>query len=87
MEAGSNEQVWNWPEPLDALKAAPQYYPLLCESESVHVLDARIPPGHTVSVHTHRRPSVLYVCHTAGLKPRLTVPNEDQNEKQMACRF
>jgi hypothetical protein len=57
----SNQSVSAWPEALDALIAAPQYHRLLLENESVRVLDATIPPGHTVPVHTHRWPSVSYV--------------------------
>lgn len=55
----SNEE--KWPEELDALKAAPKYHSLLFENEFVRVLDARIPPGDTVPLHTHRWPSALYI--------------------------
>lgn len=61
MCAVSNQQIWNWPDGLDALNAAPQYHILLFENELVRVLDTRVPPGHTVPVHTHRWPSVLYI--------------------------
>jgi hypothetical protein len=52
---------WNWPEELDALQAAPEYHTLLMENEQVRVLDARVPPGHTVPLHTHRWPSALFI--------------------------
>ena len=61
MDAMPNRPVWNWPEALDALITAPQYHLLLFENEQARVLDARVPPGHTVPLHTHRWPSVLYI--------------------------
>jgi len=51
----------DWPDELDALRAAAQHHVLLFENEFVRVLDARIPPGQTVPLHTHRWPSTLYV--------------------------
>jgi hypothetical protein len=51
----------DWSDELDALNAAPQYHPLLFENEFVRVLDARIPSGETVPLHTHRWPSALYI--------------------------
>lgn len=50
-----------WPDELDALNAAPKYHVLLFENEAVRVLDTRVPPGQTVSLHTHRWPSVFYI--------------------------
>jgi hypothetical protein len=54
-------EPWEWPEALDALSAAPEYHILLLEDERVRVLDTIVPPGHTVPLHTHRWPSVLYI--------------------------
>lgn len=51
----------DWPEELDALLAAPEHHVLLMENESVRVLDARIPAGGIVPLHTHQWPSVLYL--------------------------
>jgi hypothetical protein len=56
-----NRRDWSWPDELDALIAAPQYHVLLFENEQVRVLDTNIPPGHTVPLHTHQWPSVLYI--------------------------
>jgi len=53
--------AWHWSAALDALSAAPRHHTLLLENDRVRVLDTRIPPGDLVPVHTHRRPSVLYV--------------------------
>jgi quercetin dioxygenase-like cupin family protein len=51
----------DWPEELDALRAAPRHHTLLFENESVRVLDTRVPPGDTVPLHTHRWPGTLYI--------------------------
>lgn len=50
----------DWPDHLDALKAAPEHHTLLFENETVRVLDTRVPAGHKVPLHTHSYPSVLY---------------------------
>ena len=50
-----------WPEELDALRAAPKHHVLLFENEAVRVLDTRIAAGETVPLHTHRWPSALYI--------------------------
>jgi hypothetical protein len=55
----SNAQVW--PDALDALHVAPGYHTLLFENDSVRVLNTHVPPGHTVPLHTHRWPSVVYI--------------------------
>jgi hypothetical protein len=55
----SNKQ--DWPDELDALIAAPLHHHLLFENEAVRVLDARILPGHTVPLHTHRWPCATYI--------------------------
>jgi hypothetical protein len=53
--------AWPWPPALDALSAAPRHHRLLLENDRVRVLEARIPPGDVVPVHTHCWPSVLYI--------------------------
>jgi hypothetical protein len=53
--------AWSWPASLDALSAAPRHHMLLLENDRVRVLETRIPPGEVVPLHTHCRPSVLYV--------------------------
>ena len=45
--------------------AAPGSHRLLLENDAVRVLEARIGPGETVPLHTHRWPSVLYVVANA----------------------
>ena len=61
MGAMPNERVWNWPDELDALNAAPRNHALIFENARVRVLDTRVPPGETVPLHTHRWPGVLCV--------------------------
>jgi hypothetical protein len=53
--------AWNWPESLDALRAAPETHRLLFENDAVRVLETQIAPGETTKLHTHRWPGVLYV--------------------------
>ena len=50
-----------WPEELDALRAAPEHHALLFENDKVRVLDTNIVPGDTVPLHTHRWPSAMYI--------------------------
>lgn len=52
-------------EALDAMTAAPDHHRVIFENEHVRVLDARIKPGETVPVHTHRWPSIVYALSTS----------------------
>src|SRR5579863_731893 len=52
---------WPWPDSLDVLIAAPNHHNLLLENDRVRVIHTHIPPGHLVSVHTHRWPALAYV--------------------------
>ena len=56
----ASEEIWPWPDSLDALVAAPQYHKLVLENDRVRVLDTHIPAGEIVPVHTHRWPAVYY---------------------------
>ena len=58
-------ETQEWPDPLDALAAAPEFHSLVFENEDLRVLETRIGPGQSVPVHTHRWPSVLYILSTA----------------------
>ena len=51
----------SWPEPLDAVRAAPGNHKILFENERVRVLDVTVAPGETEQLHMHRMPSVLYI--------------------------
>lgn len=59
-----------WPESLDAAVAAPEHHSVLLENDRVRVLDARVEPGDTVPLHTHRWPSVQYVLSFADFVRR-----------------
>lgn len=59
MAAMPNAQ--DWPDELDALRAAPRYHTLLFENELVRVLDTNVPPHETVPLHTHQWPAALYI--------------------------
>lgn len=63
-------EIWEWPDSLDALAAAPEVHSLLLENDDVRVLETRIAPGETVPLHTHRWPSVLYVLSTGHVVRR-----------------
>jgi hypothetical protein len=52
--------VWEWPDSLDAVIAAPKHHRLVLENDRVRVLDTRIAAGDIVPVHTHRWPAVYY---------------------------
>jgi hypothetical protein len=59
--SGTGKQRWPWPDSLDAMIGAPDNHTVLLENECVRVVRARILPGQTVPVHTHRWPSVLFI--------------------------
>ena len=63
MDAADTE-IWEHPDSLDALVAAPESHRVLLENDDVRVLETRIRPGETVPLHTHRWPSVLYILAT-----------------------
>lgn len=48
-------------EDLDAVASAGSYHVVMMENERVRVLDTKIPRGHTVPLHTHRWPGVVYL--------------------------
>ena len=52
------------------MTAAPQYHRLLFENELVRVLEAHVPPGETVPVHTHCWPGVLYILSVSDFVRR-----------------
>jgi quercetin dioxygenase-like cupin family protein len=48
-------------DPLDAMRAAPDYHSVLLENDLVRVLDTRLGPGERTPIHTHQWPAALYV--------------------------
>ncbi len=61
MNRDENTNETEWLESLDAVTAAPEHHKVLLENERVRVLDARITPGDSTPIHTHRWASVLYI--------------------------
>ncbi len=61
---------WEWPDTLDAVAAAPAHHVVLLENEHVRVLEARVEPGDTVPLHTHRWPGVQYFLSLANFVRR-----------------
>ncbi|MBC7899561.1 MAG: hypothetical protein H7070_05860 [Saprospiraceae bacterium] len=59
-----NNHGTEWPDSLDAVIAAPDHHNVIFENENIRVLDACIPPGATVPLHSHRWPSVVYTLTT-----------------------
>lgn len=59
--------IWPWPDSLDALTAAPAHHALLLENEKVRVAETRIPPGQMVPAHTHRFAGVLFILSWSDL--------------------
>jgi hypothetical protein len=52
---------WPWPDDLDGPVAAAEHHRVVFENDRVRVLETVIRAGEAAPVHTHRRPSVLYV--------------------------
>ena len=52
---------WPWPDELDGTVAAGENHRVLFENDRVRVLRTLIRAGETAPVHTHRRPTVMYV--------------------------
>ena len=46
---------------LDGVRVAPEHHKVLFENEEVRVLDVTIAAGDITPIHTHLRPSVMYV--------------------------
>jgi hypothetical protein len=55
------QNIWPWPDSLDAVTAAPDNHTVLFENDHVRVLQTRILPGQIVPLHSHRWPSVLFI--------------------------
>jgi hypothetical protein len=59
-----------WPDELDAVVAAPGHHTVVLENDRVRVLVARVEPGDTVPLHTHRWPGVQYLVSVADFVRR-----------------
>ena len=56
--------MWNWPDELDALVAAPDVHHVMLENDQVRVIETVVPVNATTPVHTHRWASVEYILST-----------------------
>jgi hypothetical protein len=68
--ATGRTDVWEWPDTLDAVAAAPAHHVVLLENEHVRVLEARVEAGDTAPLHTHRWPGVQYFLSLANFVRR-----------------
>jgi hypothetical protein len=59
--------IWSWPDSLDAHIAAPDHHHLLPENDKIRVLGTRIPPGQIVPVHTRRFAAALFIHSRSDL--------------------
>jgi quercetin dioxygenase-like cupin family protein len=62
------DEVWPWPDSLDACVAAPASHLVLLENEAVRVLEVVIEPGVREPTHTHRAQSVMIVDEPARIR-------------------
>ncbi len=76
-------EIWRWPDSLDALVAAPGHHILLLENERMRVVRTRILPGQIVPVHTHRWPGVLFITVWSDLLRRDSVGNVLLDTRQL----
>ncbi|WP_020585029.1 hypothetical protein [Endozoicomonas elysicola] len=65
--AFSGNDVWPYPDSLDAVNAAPDSHEILLENDKVRVLRVVIEPGSKEPFHTHRSGSVMIVDKPAQI--------------------
>jgi hypothetical protein len=82
--SGTANEIWSWPDSLDALVAAPGHHTLLMENERVRVVRTCILPGQIVPVHTHRWPGVLFITAWSDLIRRDPEGNVLLDTRQVA---
>lgn len=51
---------WQWPDSLDAVKAAPDSHKVLFENDKIRILEVTVDPYGFEPMHTHRYPSVMF---------------------------
>ena len=52
--------VWEWPDSLDAVKAAPQNHHVIFENDKIRILEVILNPYEYEQLHVHRFPSVMF---------------------------
>jgi len=51
---------WNWPDSLDAVRAAPHNHKILFENNKIRILEVILEPYEFEQLHTHSHPSVMF---------------------------
>jgi hypothetical protein len=51
---------WNWPDSLDAVRAAPHNHKILFENDKIRILEVILEPHEYEKLHTHSHPSVMF---------------------------
>lgn len=59
-----------WPAELDGPVAAPDHHRVLFENDQVRVLETTIRAGDVTPLHTHQRPTVMYVLSGSHFRRR-----------------
>lgn len=52
--------AWQWPDSIDAVKAAPNSHKVLFENDKMRILEVTVEPYGFEPMHTHRYPSVMF---------------------------
>ena len=56
----ANSAKWQWPDSLDAVKAAPNSHKVLFENDKIRILEVTVEPYGFEPMHTHRYPSLMF---------------------------
>jgi len=51
---------WQWPDSLDAVRAAPNSHKILFENDKIRILEVTVDPYGFEPMHTHRYPGVMF---------------------------
>ena len=66
---------WQWPDSLDAVKAAPANHKIVFENEKVRILEVLLEPYENEPVHTHKWPSVMWSANPDFLNAKVIYYN------------
>lgn len=55
-------EVWEWPENLDALKAAPDNHKVVYEDDNLRVLAVMLDGKKSEPIHTHKWKSIMWIA-------------------------
>jgi hypothetical protein len=66
--SAKEQDVWMWPNSLDAVVAAAGSHRVIFENRVTRVLEVTITPGEREPEHTHRWPSVMVVHRPARIR-------------------